>query len=79
MNALIKQLFYVEENGTSRVSVTKIGANVKMVSGAVAAMAGTAATQGWVKVAGVLGSIAAGLALLGVGIGEIGKRNTVVK
>jgi hypothetical protein len=79
MSALLKQLFCVEENGVSRISVTKVGANVKMVSGAIAAMAGTAATQGWVKVAGILGSVAAGLALVGVGVGEIGKRNSSQK
>jgi len=46
MNAIIKQLFCVEENGVSRVSITKVGTMVKMASGAVVAMAGTVATQG---------------------------------
>lgn len=77
MNAVIKQLFYVEENGQHRISLTKTGANIQIVGGLFGGAATSLLASGYSKLATVSGGIAATLIFIGKGIAEIGKRNAM--
>jgi hypothetical protein len=80
MNALIKQLFCVEENGVSRVSLTKGGANLQAISMTIGAIvSGSAFLSGNPKASLIAGIATLALREIGVALVKIGQRNTVVK
>lgn len=77
MNAIIKQLFYVDDNEQQRISLTKTGANVQIVGGLFGGAATSLLASGHSKLATVSGGVAATLIFIGKGIAEIGKRNAM--
>jgi len=80
MNALIRQLFYVEENNVSRLSLTKGGANLQAAAMTIGAIvSGSAFLSGSPKVTLVAAIITLALREVGAALVKIGQRNTVVK
>jgi hypothetical protein len=80
IRAFLKQLFCVEENGVSRVSLTKSGANIQAISMTIGSVvSGSAFLSGSPKVSLISGIITLALREIGVALVKIGQRNTVVK